>query len=274
MSDFLTKIIVHKRLEVARIMVAEPVELLRGRSEELPDPLDFVAALQLPGKTNKLALIAEIKKASPSKGLIAPDFDVEKIARAYAEAGANVMSVLTDEKFFQGHLSYMQMAKTAAGGKIPVLRKDFIIDEYQVIQARAYGADAILLIMAALDNVTAKNLLELATGLNLRVLVEVHNEEELERALAIGAQVIGINNRNLHTFEVDLKTTERLLAKMPQNIITVSESGLGTRQDIVWLQSLGVKAALIGETFMRAATTPQGLDTAAIGRKIWEMFGE
>ncbi len=273
MSDFLTKIIEHKRLEVAQMRDAEPVSVLLERIEKLPDPLSFSQAL-LSAQPDKLALIAEIKKASPSKGLIAPDFNVEKIARAYAEAGAKVLSVLTDEKFFQGHLSYMQMAKMAAGGTVPVLRKDFIIDEYQVVQARAYGADALLIIMAALTDETAKQLLEMATGLNLGVLVEVHNEEELERAVAIGAQMIGINNRNLHTFEVDLKTTERLLAKMPKNIIAVSESGLGTRKDIIWLQSLGVRAALIGETFMRAATTPEGLDTIAIGRKIREMFGE
>jgi indole-3-glycerol phosphate synthase len=194
------------------------------------------------------------------------------LAKAYAQAGASAMSVLTDEKFFQGHLSYIQMAKQAAGGNIPVLRKDFIIDPYQVWQARAYGADAILLIMANLEDAQATQLQTLAKELALSVLVEVHNAPELERALAIGAELIGINNRNLHTFEVDLATTETLVAKIPAGKTVVSESGISSQQDIAWLAGLGVHAALIGETLMRAATTPQGLDTAGIGQKVREMF--
>jgi indole-3-glycerol phosphate synthase len=272
MSDILTEIIQQKRLEVAQAKLIEPEKALLAREQELPPPLDFAAALRKPRFDIPVALIAEIKKASPSKGLIAPDFDVEKIAGAYSAAGASAMSVLTDEKFFQGHLSYIEVAKKSSGGHVPILRKDFIIDEYQVLQARAYGADAILLIMAALDDATATMLQEKAQSFGLGVLVEVHDVAELQRALSIGADIIGINNRNLHTFEVDLQTTTRLVPNIPPGKIIVSESGIARNEDIALLAQIGVHAALVGESLMRAASTARGLDIHALQTMIHELF--
>jgi indole-3-glycerol phosphate synthase len=272
MSDILSEIIRHKWVELEGQKEAEPLSRLVEKVEGLPPALPFANALRHNPGGRQMALIAEIKKASPSKGLIAPDFNVARIALAYAGANANAMSVLTDEKYFQGHLSYILEAKRASGGKVPVLRKDFMVDEYQLWQARAYGADAILLIMAALDDTTAAGLHKLAGELGLAALVEVHDEEELKRALEIGATIIGINNRNLRTFEVSLKTTERLIARIPAGVTIVSESGIGTRQDIEMLVEMGVHAVLVGESLMRAASGEAGLDIAAIRQKISEML--
>ena len=193
-------------------------------------------------------MIAEVKKASPSKGLIRADFDPEAIARSYESAGASAISVLTDEKFFQGSLDYLKLVKRTVS--LPVLRKDFIIDAYQVFEARTAGADAILLIVAALPHDSLTALMNCASELGMDQLVEVHDESELETALEVGAPLIGINNRNLRTFEVTLDTTARLLPMIPR-AKTVSESGIFTRRDMVSLGAMGVDAVLIGEALMR-----------------------
>jgi indole-3-glycerol phosphate synthase len=263
MSNFLDEILAYKALEVERQSAAERLAELKSRVANLPPPLEFEASLLRPRVAGEVALIAEIKKASPSKGLLCPDFDPARLAAAYSRAGASALSVLTDEKYFQGHLSYMQIAKEAAGGSVPILRKDFIIAPYQVWQARAYRADALLLIMAALTDELAAELYELATELGLGALVEVHNEEEVDRALKLGVRIIGVNNRDLQTFQVDLETTGRLAVHLPPGFdgILVSESGIATPEDIKHLQSQGARAVLIGETLVRAASTEAGLDT-------------
>lgn len=274
LNNFLTEILEHKYKEVAQQQAAELLADLQERIKLLPATLDFEAALRKPRMGGEMALIAEIKKASPSKGLLCPDFDPAILGETYSQAGASALSVLTDQRFFQGHLSYLQIAKEAAGGHIPVLRKDFMLDNYQVYQARAYGADAILLIMAALEDNQAAELFATAQALNLAVLVEVHNEAELERALKLGAKLIGVNNRDLQTFVVDLAVTERLVRQLPAGFdgILISESGIATRQDILRLQACGARAVLIGETLVRAASTEQGLNPALVVQKIGELF--
>lgn len=274
MSNFLGEILDYKALEVERQSAAEPLEALKSRVAALPPPLEFEASLLRPQVAGDVALIAEIKKASPSKGLLCPDFDPARLAAAYGRAGASALSVLTDEKYFQGHLSYMQIAKDAAGGTVPVLRKDFIISPYQVWQARAYGADALLLIMAALGDAQAAELYGLATKLGMGALVEVHNEEEADRALKLGARIIGVNNRDLQTFQVDLGTTGRLAEHIPpgSDCVLVSESGIATPEDIKLLHRQGARAVLIGETLVRAASTEAGLDTGKLEQKIADLF--
>lgn len=232
----------------------QEVEALRPRAAQLKslararkDYRDFVGALT--GR-EPVALIAEIKKASPSAGIIQPDFDPVRIARQYAQAGAAALSVLTDQKYFQGHIDFLQPLRQAV--PIPVLRKDFLIDELQVYEAAAAGADAILLIAAMLDVIRLNTLHSLATGLGLAVLVEVHNERELERALTVHPRLIGINNRNLHDFTVDLATTEGLAAQVPATVTLVAESGLRTRADVERVAKAGARAVLVGETLMRS----------------------
>jgi indole-3-glycerol phosphate synthase len=275
MSNFLTEILEHKYREVREQSAREPQEVLQAKAAALPLPLDFEQALRQPRVPGQVALIAEIKKASPSKGLLCPDFDPARLAASYSRAGASALSVLTDEKFFQGHLDYLQVAKTAAGGHIPILRKDFIVDPYQVWQARAYGADALLLIMAALTDEQAQNLYNLARELGLGVLVEVHDKAELARALNIGATILGVNNRNLQTFEVSLATTGQIAAHLPSGFggLLVSESGIATSADIASVSGQGARAVLIGETLVRAASTGAGLDTGKLENKISELFG-
>jgi indole-3-glycerol phosphate synthase len=281
MSNFLDTILDHKYDEVAQQAALETLSMLEDRIKTLLPTLDFEAALRSPkiqssiqNPKSKIALIAEIKKASPSKGLLCPDFDPAKLAEAYSRAGASALSVLTDERFFMGHLAYLQVTKVAAGGQTPILRKDFIVDPYQLYQARAYGADAALLIMAALEDDQAGELFATAEELGLAALVEVHNEEELERALKIGARLIGVNNRDLQTFNVDLATTGRIAAQLPSYFdgILVSESGIATHHDIELLYQQGARAVLIGETLVRAASTEKGLDTDLIEQKISELF--
>jgi len=274
MSDFLSEILAHKYHEVRQQSAIETQAILEARIKTLPAPLDFAAALRQPRVPGKVALIAEIKKASPSKGLLCPDFDPAVLASAYAKAGASALSVLTDEQFFMGHLAYLQVAKVAAGGSIPVLRKDFIVDSYQIYQARAYGADAVLLIMAALEDGQAAALFATAQTLSLAALVEVHNETELARALKLGARLIGINNRDLQSFEVDLAVTERLAASLPADFggLLVSESGIATHKDIKRLCKGGASAVLIGETLVRAASTDAGLNPALIEAKVAALF--
>ncbi len=278
MSNFLTQILEHKYREVLRQAQQEPMAELEAKiAAATSSPLDFEGALRRPRRGGEVALIAEIKKASPSKGLLCPDFDPVRLAAAYAQSGAAALSVLTDEQFFQGHLAYLAVAKEAAGGVVPVLRKDFVVEPYQVWQARAYGADALLLIMAALSDEKAAALLRLAGELGLGVLTEVHDQAELERALGLGARIIGVNNRNLQTFEVDLATTERLAARLPVGWdgLLVSESGIATRADIRRLHRSGARAVLIGETLVRSASTGAGLDIDRLSEKIAELgFGE
>lgn len=239
--------------EILRVKQTE-IEALRPRAGALRktallrnDYRSFQASLEKP---DDLALIAEVKKASPSAGVIVEQFEPVTIAQNYARAGAEAISVLTDERFFQGHLDYLTEIRQAVG--VPLLRKDFIVDEVQVIEAAAAGADAVLLIVAALKDEQLKRLLDVAATYQLDVLVEVHTLAEMDRALATEAAIIGINNRNLATFEVDLAVTERLSEQVPSGIVLVSESGIKTAADIARVTACGVNAVLIGEALMRA----------------------
>lgn len=279
MANILTEIIEYKRnIEVPNQKKAQPLSELESIVKSLPDTLNFEKALATekpiaPDAAN-LRLIAEVKKASPSKGLLCPDFDPAQLASAYQQAGAAALSVLTDTQYFMGQLDYIALCKNATDNSVPVLRKDFMVDPYQVVQARAYKADAILLIMAALNDVLAKELFDLATELQLAALVEVHNQSELERALQLGARIIGVNNRDLTTFHVDLQTTTRLARLLPSdfNGVLVSESGIGKYTEITELEAARVNAVLIGETLVKAASTENGLNTGLIGQKVREMF--
>lgn len=280
MANILTEIVEYKRtVELPRQRETHPLVELERHLSLIPAPLNFESALRSPARTasngsNKVALIAEVKKASPSKGLLCPNFDPAQLAQAYYAGGAAALSVLTDEKFFQGHLDYLETCKAATLYQLPVLRKDFVVDPYQVVQARAYQADAILLIMACLEDKQARELFDLATSLRMSILVEVHNEAELERALRLGANIIGINNRDLTTFKVDLNTTTRLAQLLPSNFegVLVSESGISSHSEIEKLHDTGVNAVLIGETLVKAASTETGLDTTRIEQKISELF--
>lgn len=242
------------RLEEILRAKREEIEALRPRRDELHkaallrnDFRGFAAALQ-PGE-GKMALIAEVKKASPSAGVIVESFDPVAIAKNYARAGVDAISVLTDERFFQGHLDYLKLIRTTVPQ--PLLRKDFILDEVQIMEAAAAGADAILLIVAALEQERLVALLEAAALYQLDSLVEVHTLAELDRALDTDAGIIGINNRNLATFEVDLAVTEKLSEEVPQEIVLVSESGIRTAEDLARIKACGVDAVLIGEALMR-----------------------
>lgn len=227
-----------------------PLAEIRREAVAQSHPAGFADALRARIDRDEAAIIAEIKKASPSKGVIRADFDPPRIARSYAAAGAACLSVLTDVKYFQGADEYLQQAKQASG--LPVLRKDFMIDEYQVWESRALGADCILLIVAALGDAQLMELSHLALELGMDVLVEVHDAAELERALALHLPLIGINNRNLRTFETTLQTTIDLLQRVPADRIVVTESGIHTAADVATMRSHGVNVFLIGEAFMRA----------------------
>ncbi len=244
----LDKIIAEKKIEVDSRKGQTPMAELKARMLDAPPPLGFARRLQQ-NEHGIPAVIAEVKKASPSKGLIRSDFDPESIAKSYANAGASAISCLTDEKFFQGSLDYLRMVKNAVA--LPVLRKDFMIDEYQIFEARAAGADAILLIVAALEKGDIAHLMQAANELGMDSLIEVHNEREMEIALELDCQLIGINNRNLQTFEVTLATTSRLLPMITNGAKSVSESGIVTREDMLNLGKMGVDAVLIGEALMR-----------------------
>ena len=227
-----------------------PLEELKKVASEQPPPLDFASAL----RGDRIQLIAEVKKASPSRGIIRPDFNPVEIAQTYASNGASAISVLTEARYFQGSLNYLRDIRNAPGNKrLPLLRKDFIHDPYQVYESRSYGADSLLLIVAILRPEKLEELLRLSQQLGMSCLVEVHNEDELEIALNSGAQVIGINNRDLSTFTVDLTTTERLRPLIPQDRIVVSESGIKDRSDMERLRQWGVDAVLIGESLMSGA---------------------
>ena len=244
--NILDSIVAEKRREVARLL--PQAGSVRQAIARRQDYRDFTGALR--GQAG-VALIAEVKKASPSAGVIRADFDPVRIATAYEQAGAAVLSVLTDEQFFQGKLEYLRLIRESV--RLPLLRKDFIIDELQLYEAVAGGADAILLIAAILDDVQLRAYRQLAVHLKLAALVEVHDEPELARAVGAGAELIGINNRNLKTFQVDLGTTEKLAAQIPPGTLIVAESGIHTRADVDRVAAAGVHAILVGESLMRSA---------------------
>jgi indole-3-glycerol phosphate synthase len=250
MSDILERILAVKREEVAAARALEPLAAMRARAEARLDERDFAGALKRKIAAGGAAVIAEVKKASPSKGVLRAQFDPPAIARSYAQHGAACLSVLTDEKFFQGAPEYLQQAREASG--LPVLRKDFMIDEYQVAEARAWGADCILLIVAALDLPQLLDLEAAALALNLAVLVEVHDAAELELALQLHTPLVGINNRNLRTFEVTLHTTLDLLPRIPRDKLVITESGILAPSDVATMRAANVHAFLVGEAFMRA----------------------
>jgi indole-3-glycerol phosphate synthase len=249
MSDVLARICAGKRADVARAKAARPLAELERAAREAEKPRGFVAALERAVAAGRYGLIAEIKKASPSAGLIRPDFDPPALARAYAEGGASCLSVLTDKTDFQGEAAHLTAARAACA--LPVLRKDFMLDPYQVTETRAMGADCILVIMAALTDDEAVELEGLAFDWGMDVLVEVHNAEELERALTLKTRLIGINNRNLKTLKTDIATTEALAARAPKDRLLVSESGLAAPADLARMARAGVACFLIGEALMR-----------------------
>ncbi|MGN6229738.1 MAG: indole-3-glycerol phosphate synthase TrpC [Trinickia sp.] len=249
MSDILERIIAVKREEVRAAQLSAPLEELRLEASSR-DLRDFVGALRAKHEAGAAAVIAEVKKASPSKGVLREHFVPADIARSYEKGGAACLSVLTDVQFFQGSTAYLEAARAACG--LPVLRKDFIVDPYQVVEARAMGADAILLIAAALSLSEMQELEAFAHSLGLAVLVEVHNRDELTGALTLKTPLIGINNRNLRTFETSLDTTLGMLDVLPDDRIVVTESGILTRADVEHMRSNGVHTFLVGEAFMRA----------------------
>ncbi|MBS0583676.1 MAG: indole-3-glycerol phosphate synthase TrpC [Proteobacteria bacterium] len=250
MSDILKKILARKAEEIRERSGRVSLRELSARVDAAPPVRGFVAALETKIAAGHAGVIAEVKKASPSKGVIRPDFRPVEIARSYEAGGAACLSVLTDVDFFQGADAYLQEARAACA--LPVLRKDFTIDAYQVYEARALGADCILLIVAALGDAALLELAALADELGMDVLVEVHDGEELERALATSARLIGINNRNLRTFETTLATTLDLRSRVPAERLPVTESGIVTREDVARMRAADVHAFLVGETFMRA----------------------
>ena len=247
----LDDIAAYKRVEVAEAKKRVPLSQLEQRAHATEAPRGFLAALDKACAERRFGLIAEIKKASPSKGLIRADFDPPFLARAYERGGAACLSVLTDSPSFQGAPEYLNQARNAT--KLPVLRKDFMLEPYQVAEARAWGADCILVIMAMVDDAAARALLAAARAWNMDALVEVHHEAELNRALALGARLVGINNRDLKTFVTDLDVTRRLAPKIPKGVHIVAESGIGTPHDLKLLSDAGVTTFLVGESLMREA---------------------
>jgi indole-3-glycerol phosphate synthase len=260
--DILKKILQRKHEEIAERSQKVSLETLKALAQSASAPRGFINAIAAKIQQGKPGIIAEIKKASPSKGVIRENFDPVEIARSYQQHGAACLSVLTDRDYFQGHEDYLQQARAATS--LPVIRKDFIIDPYQVYEARAINADCILLIVAALDDARLNELLSLAHELNMDVLMEVHDRDEMQRAIASGAKLIGINNRNLRTFDVSLNATLDMLGMAPPDRLLVTESGILVQQDVQLMRDHNVHAFLVGEAFMRAPDP---------GAKMAELFG-
>jgi indole-3-glycerol phosphate synthase len=261
-ADILATILRRKAGEVAERSARVPLKEIRARAAAADAPRGFARVLNARIAAGQSAVIAEIKKASPSKGLLRADFRPAEIARSYERAGAACLSVLTDVDFFQGADAYLQAARAATA--LPVLRKDFVVDAYQINEARALGADCVLLIVAALDDAALGEFATLADHLGMDALIEVHDANELERAIAVNAKLIGINNRDLRTFETRLETTLDLLSRIPASATVVAESGIHTAADVARMRAAGVHAFLVGETFMRADDP---------GAKLAELFG-
>jgi indole-3-glycerol phosphate synthase len=247
-GTILDEIMAYHRQQLPKIMRQVPLEDLRALASVVPSPLDFAATLKAPG----VSLIAECKKASPSKGLLARDYDAAQLARTYVQAGASAISVLTDARHFQGSLEDLRDVREAIPKKVPVLRKDFVFHPYQVYEARAAEADAVLLIAAVLGDGDLRELLKSTHQLGMNALVEVHTQAELERALPLNPRLIGVNNRNLQTFAVDFENTARLRRLIPDEVVTVGESGLKTADDVRRMADIGVDAVLVGETLVRS----------------------
>lgn len=260
MSDILDEIVAHKREEIAAARHARPAAELENALDTAPPVRDFAAALRA---KHPLGLIAEVKRASPSAGLIREDFDPAHIARIYEQHGAGCISVLTDEHFFQGSLQYLRDIRAAVS--VPLLRKDFILDRYQVLEARAAGADCVLLIAECLDQPTLADLHDGIVELGMQALIEIYDPENLDRVLSVRPALLGINNRNLKTFVTDLDHSIRLRPRVPEDVLLVSESGIHSRNDVMRLQDAGIHAILVGETLMRAND---------IGARVGELLGD
>ena len=257
MSDVLNKIVAVKRQELAAALERKSLAVMRADAESRVLTRDFEAALRGKLAAGKSAVIAEIKKASPSRGVLREDFVPADIAQTYSENGAACLSVLTDSQFFQGSVDYLKQARASC--QLPVLRKDFMVDAYQIYESRAMGADAVLLIAACLDDARMQEMEAIARSLFMAVLVEVHDHAEMERALLLKTPLIGVNNRDLRTFETSLETTLALVEEMPGDRLLVTESGIRTREDVLRMRDAGVNAFLVGEAFMRAEDPGEAL---------------